>query len=372
MSARSFFRGDRQITVGEIVKLTGAELRRDADPARAVAGIATLDRGGPSDLVVLDLPRFADPARSTAAGACLTNRSLAQFVPSSVALLIVEKPFDAFVTVARVLFPDALRPSSLFAGNGAAAGVAPGAVMHPSARLESGVTVDPGAVIGAGAEIGSGTVIGANAVIGPHVRIGRDCAIGPNVSIAHALMGDRVTVHAGCRIGQDGFGFAVGREPRRKLPQVGRVIIQDDVEIGAGACIDRGGLRDTIIGEGTKIDNQVQVGHNVIIGRHCLLVAQVGIAGGVVIDDHVVLGGQVCVADHLTIGEGAKIAAQSGIVADVPAGQSSAQDVALPVSKSRQSKRQQLKGVAAKRQQSKNQESKGRESKRQGKRGSVR
>jgi UDP-3-O-[3-hydroxymyristoyl] glucosamine N-acyltransferase len=367
MSARSFFPGNRQITVGEIVKLTGAELHRDADSARAVAGIATLERGGPSDLVVLDQPRFADAARFTAAGACLANRDLAKYVPPNVALLIVEKPFDAFVTAARALFPDALRPSSLFAGHGAGAGVAPGAVMHPSARLESGVTVDPGAVIGAGAEIGSGTVIGANAVIGAHVRIGRDCAIGPNVSIAHALIGDRVTVHAGCLIGQDGFGFAVDLEPRRKLPQIGRVIIQDDVEIGAGVSIDRGGLGDTVIGEGTKIDNQVQVGHNVVIGRHCMLVAQVGIAGDVVVEDHVVLGSQVSVADHLTIGEGAKVAAQSGIVADVPAGQSWAQGVALLAPKSQPSKRPEPK-----RQQSKNQVSKRRVSKHQGKRGSVR
>jgi UDP-3-O-[3-hydroxymyristoyl] glucosamine N-acyltransferase len=194
--------------------------------------------------------------------------------------------------------------------------------VHPTARLEGGVTIDPGAVIGAGAEIGSGTVIGANAVIGTQVRIGRDCAIGPNASITYALIGDRVIVHAGCRIGQDGFGFVMGPGGHRKIPQIGRVMIQDDVEIGAGTSIDRGGLRDTVIGEGTKIDNQVQIGHNVVIGRHCVLVAQVGIAGSVVLEDYVVLGGQVGVADNLTIGEGAKVGAQSGIMSNIPAGQS--------------------------------------------------
>jgi UDP-3-O-[3-hydroxymyristoyl] glucosamine N-acyltransferase len=318
MSARSFFRGHGQITIGEIAKLTGAELRRSSNPGRSIAGIATLALAGPSDLVVLDQARLADDARSTAAGACLTNRRLAECVPVHVAVLIAEQPFDAFVTVARALYPDALRPSSLFDGD-RPVGVAPGAVIHPSARLESGVTVDPGAVIGAGAEIGSGTVIGANAVISAHVRIGRDCSIGPKVSIAHALIGDRVIVQAGCVIGEDGFGFAIDVEPRRKLPQVGRVIIQDDVEVGAGTSIDRGGWRDTIIGEGTKIDNQVRVGHNTVIGRHCVLVAQVGIAGDVEIEDHVVLGGQVSVANDLTIGEGAKVTAKSGIVSDVPA-----------------------------------------------------
>jgi UDP-3-O-[3-hydroxymyristoyl] glucosamine N-acyltransferase len=322
MSARSFFRGDRQISVGEIAKLTGADLRGNADPARTITGIATLDRGGPSDLVVLDDAKGSDAARTSAAGACFTSPKLAARVPPHAALLVVENPFEAFIAVARALFPDALRPSSLFSGAGGAPGVAAGAVVHPSARLESGVTIDPGAVVGAGAEIGSGTTIGANAVIGADVRIGRGCTIGPNVSVAHALIGDRVVLHAGCRIGQDGFGFALASQGHRKIPQVGRVIIQDDVEIGAGSCVDRGGLSDTMIGEGTKIDNQVQVGHNAVIGRHCVLVAQVGIAGSVVLEDHVMLERQVGVADDLTIGEGARVGAQSEVMSDIPAGQS--------------------------------------------------
>jgi UDP-3-O-[3-hydroxymyristoyl] glucosamine N-acyltransferase len=321
MSARSFFRGERQFSVGEIAKLTGVELRRDPDPARMIAGIATLDRGGPLDLVFLDNSKFVEAARSSAAGACLASPRLAEHVPPNVALLVTDKPFPAFVNVARTLFPDALRPSSLFAGDDAAPGIAAGAVVHPSARLESSVTIDPGAVIGAGAEIGSGTVIAANAVIGAQVRIGRNCAVGPNASITHALIGDRVILHAGCRIGQDGFGFVMGPGGHRKIPQIGRVIIQDDVEIGAGTSIDRGGLRDTVIGEGTKIDNQVQIGHNTSIGRHCVLVAQVGISGSVVIEDYVVLGGKVGVADNLTIGEGARIGAKSGILSDIPAGE---------------------------------------------------
>lgn len=326
MSARSFFRGDRRITVGEIAKLTGAELRRSADPAQAITGIATLERGGPSDLVFLDRAGHADQARASAAGACLTDRRLAKCVPASAALLVVEHPFPAFVSVARTLFPDALRPSSLFSGEGGGSGVGAGAVMHPTARVESGVTVDPGAVVGAGAEIGSGTVIGANAVVGTNVRIGRDCSIGPNVSVAHALIGDRVLLHAGCVIGQeglgDGFGFATDPGGHRKIPQIGRVIIQDDVEIGAGTSIDRGGLGDTVVGEGTKIDNQVQVGHNVVIGRHCVLVAQVGIADGAVLEDYVMLAGQVGVADNLMIGEGARVGARSAVMSNIPAGQS--------------------------------------------------
>jgi UDP-3-O-[3-hydroxymyristoyl] glucosamine N-acyltransferase len=321
MSTRSFFRCDKQMTVGEIAQLTGAELRRPSDAARVIDGVATLDRAAPSDLVFLDNPKFSDQARSSAAGACLTNARLADRVPSALALLIVEKPFNAFVAVGRALFPDALRPATSFAGSGATPGVAAGAVVHPRARLEAGVTVDPGAVIGADAEIGAGTAIGANAVIAANVRIGRDCSVGPNVSVAHALIGDRVVLHAGCLIGQDGFGYVMGAGGHLKVPQIGRVIIQDDVEIGAGTAIDRGGLRDTVIGEGTKIDNQVQIGHNVSIGRHCVLVAQVGIAGSVAIGDYAVLGGQVGIADNVTIGEGARIGAQSGVLSNIPAGE---------------------------------------------------
>jgi UDP-3-O-[3-hydroxymyristoyl] glucosamine N-acyltransferase len=157
-------------------------------------------------------------------------------------------------------------------------------------------------------------------VIGPDVRIGRQCAVGAHASILHALIGDRVIIHPGVRIGQDGFGFLPSRHGHQKIPQTRRVIIQDDVEIGANTTIDRGATRDTIVGEGTKIDNLVQIGHNVSIGRHCLIVSQVGISGSVTIGDFAVLGGQVGVADHLTIGEGAMLGAKAGVMSNVPAG----------------------------------------------------
>jgi UDP-3-O-[3-hydroxymyristoyl] glucosamine N-acyltransferase len=158
-------------------------------------------------------------------------------------------------------------------------------------------------------------------VIGPNVHIGRDCAIGAGVSIVHALIGDRVIVHAGCRIGQDGFGYLMGAAGHLKVPQIGRVIIQDRVEIGANSTIDRGAMRDTVIGEGTKIDNLVQIAHHVSIGRNCIIVAQCGISGGIVLHDNVVLGGQVGVVGHFEIGEGAMIGAQSGVMSDIPPGE---------------------------------------------------
>jgi UDP-3-O-[3-hydroxymyristoyl] glucosamine N-acyltransferase len=315
MSTRSFFRHERVLTIGEVAEITRSELRR-GDPQRPITGIAAPEGAGPEDLVFLDNARYADQAAASDAGACLVSGRLAGSLPDHVGLLVTADPYRAFVEVARTLFSGALRPSSLFNASGSAAG----AFVHPTARLEAAVTIDPGTVIGPSAEIGSRTAVGAGSVIGANVRIGRDCSIGSNVSISHTIVGDRVIIHPGCSIGQDGFGYVMGAKGHRKIPQVGRVIIQDDVEIGAGSCIDRGGIRDTVVGEGTKIDNQVQVGHNVVIGRHCVLVAQVGIAGSVTIEDFVVLGAKVGVKDHVTIGEGAQIAAISNIGGNVPPG----------------------------------------------------
>ncbi len=172
-------------------------------------------------------------------------------------------------------------------------------LIDPSAELEEGVIVEPGAVIAAEARIGRGTRIAAGAVVGYRVTIGRDSHIGPLATVAHALVGDRVIIHSGVRIGQDGFGFAMSARGHLKVPQIGRVIIQDDVEIGANSTVDRGALKDTIIGEGTKIDNLVQIGHNAVIGRHCVLVAQSGVSGSSELGDFVVMGGQSGVVGHI-------------------------------------------------------------------------
>jgi UDP-3-O-[3-hydroxymyristoyl] glucosamine N-acyltransferase len=316
MTEAFFFKRGNGLTLREIVALTGAEPGRGVDLDRRITGVASLDRAGPCDLVFLDSAKFAGLGAMSAAGACLTTERFAAWLPEHIGVLRTREPYRTFVEVARTLYPDALRPSSLFE----ATGVAPGALVHSTARVESGAVIDPGAVVGPRAEIGAGTVIGAGAVLGPNVHIGRDCSIGSNVSITHALVGDRVVIHPGCAIGQDGFGFVMGTT-HRKVPQIGRVIIQDDVEIGAGTTIDRGGIRDTVIGEGTKIDNLVQIGHNVSIGRHCIIVSQCGISGSTVLEDHVVLAGGVGLADNITIGEGALIGAGSGVMSSIPAGE---------------------------------------------------
>jgi UDP-3-O-[3-hydroxymyristoyl] glucosamine N-acyltransferase len=255
----------RTLTLAEIVSLTGAVPRDATALARRITGIAPIDHAGPGDLTFVDNPKFAAALAVTRAGAVLTTERFEAHVPASVNLLRTREPYRAFVMVAREFYRDRLRPTSPYEADG----VMPGAHVHPSAQLGAGVTVDPGAVIGPRVVIGAGTSIGANTVIGANVRIGCDCAIGPSCTVIHSELGNRVILHPGCRIGQDGFGYVSSPEGHAKVPQVGRVVIHDDVEIGAGTTVDRGGIRDTVIGEGTKIDNLVQIGHNVVIGRHC-------------------------------------------------------------------------------------------------------
>ena len=317
MTEPRFFERPKGLTAQEIAALTGAVARGGVASERRISGIAPLDRASPADLAFMQNPKFAGQFAVTRAGICLTTEKFAAKAPVHVAVLVTPAPYRAFVAVAQRLYPGAMRPSSLFE----ASGVSAGALVHPTARLESGVVIDPAAVIGPRAEIGAGTVIGPGAVIGPDVRIGRDCVVGAGATIVHALIGDRVIIHAGARIGQDGFGYLPGPAGHGKVPQVGRVIIQDGVEIGANSTIDRGAIRDTMIGEGTKIDNLVQIAHNVEIGRHCVLAAYTGISGSCTIGDYVMMGGRVGITDHVTIGAGAMIAAGSGVMSNIPAGE---------------------------------------------------
>lgn len=315
MSDPVFFRRAASLTIAEIVDITGAKPLHEADLSARIESLAPLDHGVPGALVFLDNPKYAHQLRTTRATACLVTQRYSENVPHGTITLVTPEPYAACAKISARMFPDAMRPGSLFGGTG----ISPGAYIHPEARLEPGVTVDPGAVIGPRAEIGEGTCIGPNAVIGPDVRIGRNCSIGPQSTVLYALVGDRVILHPGVRIGQDGFGFAMSPRGHLKVPQIGRVIIQNDVEIGANTTIDRGANRDTVIGEGTKIDNLVQIGHNVTIGRHCVIVSQVGISGSTDLGDFVAAGGQAGITGHLKIGMGAQIGAQSGVMTDIPA-----------------------------------------------------
>ncbi|WP_321341091.1 UDP-3-O-(3-hydroxymyristoyl)glucosamine N-acyltransferase [Breoghania sp.] len=312
-----FFPAPAPVSVSQIAAWADAEIVR-GDAATLISGVAPLDAATSGTLVFLDNPHYAGQLETTKAAACLVAKKYLARVPEGVIPLLTRDPYRSLAKVMAHLYAPAMRPEGAF-GEGEAA-VHPSATVDATAVLEDGVRVEAGAVIGPRAEIGSGTVIGANAVISAGCRIGRGCSIGPNVTLQHALVGNRVFLHPGVRVGQDGFGFAMGLEGHIKVPQIGRVVIQDDVEIGANATIDRGANRDTIVGEGTKIDNQVQIGHNVVIGRHCVLVSQVGISGSSTLGDFVAIGGQSGVNGHVTIGMGAQIAAVSVVKDDIPPG----------------------------------------------------
>jgi UDP-3-O-[3-hydroxymyristoyl] glucosamine N-acyltransferase len=197
--------------------------------------------------------------------------------------------------------------------------------------LGAGCEVSAGAVVEARAELGARVFVGPNAVVGEGAAIGDDTAIGANASLSHCLVGKRVVIYPGARIGQPGFGFAMGSKGFTKVPQLGRVIVEDDVEVGANSTIDRGAGPDTVIGAGTMIDNQVQIGHNVRLGRHCVVIAQAGVAGSTRIEDGVVLAAQAGLIGHLSVGKGARIGAQAGVMRDVPAGETVMGSPAMPV-----------------------------------------
>lgn len=313
MEHPGFFERAGPFTAAALANLIGAELRPGDDGSRSLTDLRPLAEAGAGHLTFVDNRKYLEFLAATKAGACIVAPAFADRLPAGVVALLMKAPYRGFALALQAFYPTSLKP--LTAGYDGREQAGP---IHPTARIEAGVVIEPGAVIGREAWIGSGTTVAAGAMVGYRVTIGRDCFIGPGASLTSALLGDRVTLHAGVRVGQDGFGFAMGAGGHLKVPQIGRVIIQDDVEIGANTCVDRGALKDTIIGEGTKIDNLVQIGHNVIIGRRCVIVALSAIAGSSTLEDFVVMGGQSGVAGHLTVSAGAQIAGVSHVKDNVP------------------------------------------------------
>jgi UDP-3-O-[3-hydroxymyristoyl] glucosamine N-acyltransferase len=271
-------------------------------------GVGPLQTAGPDEVSFLDNPRYADALEATMAGAVIVHPDMKARVPAATAPILTKAPYEAWARVAALFHPT--RPSE--------PGIHPSAVVHASARVDPSAEIGPLAVIEAGAEIGAHCRIGPGVVIGAGVVIGPDCRIGANASLSHAMLGARVYIYPGVRIGQEGFGFATTKSGFLSVPQLGSVILEDDVEVGANSTIDRGSAKNTVIGAGSRLDNLVQIGHNVVLGRCCVIVAQVGIAGSTVLEDFVQVGGQVGIAGHLRLGRGAKIGAQAGVMADVP------------------------------------------------------
>ena len=324
MEHPGFFERAGPFALSLVAAKVGAELAPGVDGATMITDVRPLDEAGAGHLSFLDNRRYLPQLDKTSAAACLVQSAFAARVPAGTIAAVTKVPYRSFALALQQFYPEAARPK-------AAESKAGDPLVHPSARIETGARIEAGAIVGREAWIGRDTVIAAGAVIGYRVTVGRGSYIGPGASLVHALIGDRVVIHAGVRIGQDGFGFAMGPGGHLKVPQIGRVIIQDDVEIGANSCIDRGALKDTVIGAGTKIDNLVQIGHNVVIGRHCVIVGQVGIAGSATLEDYVVVGGQGGVAGHIRIGQGAQIAGASHAIDDVPAGARMVGTPAMPI-----------------------------------------
>jgi UDP-3-O-[3-hydroxymyristoyl] glucosamine N-acyltransferase len=298
------------MTAAEIAAAVGGTLM--GPPQTVIEGIAPLDRATSRELSFLATAKYAALFERSAAGVVLVTPDLAESKGACAARVVVQKPHDALLSLIPRFYRAPVREP----------GIHPSAIISPSARLGRDVRVEAYAVVGDGATIGDRAWIGAHTVVGDGVSVGADSRLFPAVTLySGTALGERVIAHSGVRIGSDGFGYVFRDGVHEKIPHVGRCLIGNDVEIGANSTIDRGSIDDTVIGDGTKIDNLVQVGHNVRIGRLCLLMAQVGIAGSSRIGDGVTLAGQVGIAGHLTVGAKAILAAQAGVISDVPPGE---------------------------------------------------
>lgn len=321
MADPRFFVNTGPFTLKQIAEASGALLPESAASDLQLTDVAPLDRAGANDVSFFDNVKYIEQFAASHAGVCFVRPKFLDQAPKSMVCLVTEDPYRCYALAAQKFYP---RTEAI-------GGIHPAASIDPTASIGTHVTVDAGAIIQAHTTIGNGTSIGANTVVGTGVTIGSHTQIGPLTSLSHCHIGNHVIIHRGVHIGQDGFGFAMGREGHIKVPQLGRVVIEDDVEIGSGTTIDRGTGPDTHIGAGTKIDNLVQIGHNVQIGRGCIIVSQVGISGSSRLGDGVVVGGQVGIAGHIRLGSGARIAAQSGVMHDVPAGKVFGGSPAIPI-----------------------------------------
>ena len=311
MADKRFFSVAGPFTLAEMAELTGSQLSDPSAGAKTVVDVAPLQEANENQLTFLDNKKYTDYFRSTKAAACFVRPEFAAEAPAGTVCLTHKNPYKAYALAAQAFYPTAVRGEY----------VASSAVIDPSASIGKDCHIEHGAVIGRNVKIGARCRIQAHAVIRDGVEIGDDSDVGPNTYIACAIIGKKARVHPGAVIGRQGFGFAIDPTGYIAVPQLGRVIIGDDVEIGANSTIDRGAGPDTVIGQGTRIDNLVQIGHNVKLGKYCVIVAQTGISGSTQLGDYVMTGGQSGFAGHLKVGNGAKVAAQSGVMRDIPAGE---------------------------------------------------
>jgi UDP-3-O-[3-hydroxymyristoyl] glucosamine N-acyltransferase len=303
-----FYLNRGPLPLADLVAAVGGEVAPGQRADLLVSAAAPLDRAGPGDIAFLGDRKYLPALRETRAGAVLVSEPFVSDVPKGCIAVVARRPHAAWSAAAGLLH--------------APRGYEPGApAIHPTAVIEDGVQISPGVVIGPDARIGRGTRLDPNVVIGPGVAIGRDCTIGANASVLFALVGDRVQIYAGSRVGEAGFGATGGEAGVIDVPQLGRVILQDGVTLGANSCIDRGAWEDTVVGENSKLDNLTHIGHSARLGRNCVMAAYSGLSGTVTVGDGVAMGGRVGIADHVDIGAGARLGAGSGVFRHVPAGE---------------------------------------------------
>ncbi|MEX2632303.1 MAG: UDP-3-O-(3-hydroxymyristoyl)glucosamine N-acyltransferase [Tistlia sp.] len=325
MADPRFFQCAGPLGLGRIAEIAGAEIddsrAGDADAERPFEDVAPLDTAGPRDIAFLDNRRYLPAFGSSSAGACIVAAEHAARAPEGMILLVTATPYTAYARVAAAFYPNPQTP----------AGVHPTALVDPSARIGADAHVGAFATVGARAELGDGAVVHDHCSIGSGVVVGAGTEIMSHASLSHCLIGRHCLIHAGARIGNRGFGFALDPKGYVDVPQLGRVLVEDGVEIGANVTIDRGAGPDTFIGAGSKIDNLVQLGHNVSLGRGCVLVAQSGVAGSSKLEDFVMIGAQGGVGGHLTMHKGSRLAGKSGLMTDVPAGETVGGLPAMPL-----------------------------------------
>jgi len=321
MADPKFFDKQRALSLKEIAEIAGAALHSEADAGYMIEDVAALDEAGALDFSFLDNVKYKEQFKNTQAGACVIHPDQKDLAPDGLKLLLSPNPYKSYALVAQAFYPE----------HKPAGSISEHACIHPDAIIGEGCVIEAGAIIKEGVVLGEGCWIQENTVLGVSAQLGDFVRVGGNSTLSHCHIGSYSKIYPGVRIGQDGFGFAMDLKGHVKVPQLGRVIIEEHVEIGANTTIDRGAGPDTIIGQGTWIDNLVQIGHNVKMGRGCVMVAQSGISGSTVVGDFVVIGGQVGIAGHLTIGSGARIAAKSGIMRDVGAGEEQMGYPAIPL-----------------------------------------
>jgi UDP-3-O-[3-hydroxymyristoyl] glucosamine N-acyltransferase len=310
MADPRFFSRSGPFRLGELAEKIGANIAVENEAEISLRDVGPLDTAATGTLSFLDNRKYVDIFETSKATACIVAPKFADRAPDGMALLFSDEPYKAYARAASLFYPTPIPKP----------GIASSAVIAESVEIAKGCRIDAGAVIGDAVRLGERCHVAPNAVIGDAVQIGADTVIGANASLSHCDIGDRVLIHPGVRIGQRGFGFAIDLTGHVVVPQLGRVLVGDDVEIGANTTVDRGAGPDTVVGDGTMIDNLVQIGHNVQIGKGCIIIAQAGIAGSTVLEDFSVIAAQVGIAGHLRIGSGAQIGAQSGVMKDVEPG----------------------------------------------------